>query len=219
MNTKKSKIKRVPRRAVYDIEKIYALLDKEILCHVAFVYENYPVVIPMLYGRNDDYLYIHGASVSRMITQLEKGINVCVSIANVNALVLARSAFHHSVNYESVVIYGRGEWVAESEKEKALQVISDHVIPGRWGEVRPPNEKEMKATKVIKIHIDKASAKIRTGPPEDEKLDRNLPIWAGLVPLIKQYGMPINDDLTDEITPVSNSVANLLQQNKSEQQG
>jgi len=181
--TDKSKIKRVPNRAIYNKDEIYKILDREYLCHVGIIHNNHPVVIPTLYGRKDDSIYIHGASVSRLITQLEKGIEVSISVANINGIVLARSAFHHSINYESVVIFGTGKLVPEDQKEEALKIISDHIIDGRWEECRAPNLKELKATKVIKIDIDEISAKVRAGGPIDDKNDYELDYWAGVIPI------------------------------------
>ena len=188
MNTNRSKIKRVPKRAIYEKEEIYGILDREFLCHVGFIHEDRPVVIPTLYGRGGDSIFIHGASVSRLITQVEQGIDICISVANVQGLVLARSLFHHSANYESVVIFGKGELVSDQNKEKALKIISDHIIPDRWEEARLPNNKELKATKIIEIQILEASAKVRTGPPVDDKADYLLDVWAGVIPIEKKYG-------------------------------
>lgn len=193
MSNSKSTVKRVPKRGIYDRETIYKILDNEFLCHVGIIHNAYPVVIPTLYGRKDDYLYIHGASVSRLITEVEKGIDVCISVANIRGLVLARSAFNHSANYESVVIFGKGQLVNDEEKIEVLKIISDHTIKGRWEEVRQPSAKELKATKVIKISIDEASAKVRTGDPVDEKEDYILDVWAGILPIEKKFGKPIPD--------------------------
>jgi uncharacterized protein len=206
----KSKIKRIPDRGVYDRETIYRILDEELFCHVGINYNLYPVVIPTLFGRKEDHLYIHGASVSRLITELQKEIDVCISVATLKGYVLARSAFHHSMNYQSVVIFGKGELIPDSGKEEALKIISDHIIPGRWEEVRAPNRKELKATKVIKIHIDEASAKVRTGGPKDEKEDMELDTWAGVLPIMKKYGNPVTDPLMKNDIPFPESLNNLM---------
>ncbi|UOB17400.1 pyridoxamine 5'-phosphate oxidase family protein [Abyssalbus ytuae] len=206
MKTTRSKIKRAPKRAQYDKESIYKILDSDFLCHVGIIHNDHPVVIPTLYGRKDDCIYIHGASVSRLITEIEKGIEVCISIANVKGLVLARSAFHHSANYESVVIFGKGELVSEEEKNKALKVISDQILVGRWEEVREPSDKELKATKVIKIQIEEVSAKVRTGDPVDDTEDYELDIWAGVLPVEKKFGNPVNDSKLKRNIEVSHSV-------------
>jgi nitroimidazol reductase NimA-like FMN-containing flavoprotein (pyridoxamine 5'-phosphate oxidase superfamily) len=191
--TAKSKIKRVPKRGHYDREIIYKILDESQICHIAFNHIGHPVSIPTIFGRSDDKLYIHGASVSRMILELEKGLEISLSVAHVDGLVLARSAFHHSMNYRSVVVFGKARLVADDEKNEALKVISDHLIPGRWEEVRLPNTKELKATKVLEITIDETSAKVRTGDPVDDEEDYALNIWAGVIPFKNIASQPIND--------------------------
>jgi len=189
--TERSKVKRAPKRGHYDKETIYSILDAGQICHVGFIHHNRPVVIPIIYGRSKDKLYIHGATVSRLIVELEKGIDISLSVAHVDGLVLARSAFHHSMNYRSVVVFGKAKLVADHEKNEALKVISDHLIPDRWEEVREPNAKELKATKVLEITIDEASAKTRTGGPVDDKKDYELDIWAGVIPYKQQAEKPV----------------------------
>lgn len=191
----KSKLKRIPKRAIYDREEVYSILDKYFLCHVGFIHNGYPVVIPTMYGRSGESIYIHGASVSRLITNLEEGIDVSISVAQVHGIVLARSLFNHSMNYESVVIFGKGKLVADSEKEESLKIISDNALPGRWEEARLPNAKELKATKVISITIEEVSAKKREGDPGDEKSDYELDVWAGVLPYNHSFGKPIPDTL------------------------
>ena len=205
MSNNKTTVKRSPKRGIYDKEIIYKILDNDFLCHVGIIHNDYPVVIPTFYGRKNDYIYIHGASVSRLIMEIEKGIDICLSIASVQGIVLARSAFNHSANYESVVLFGKGELVSDEEKEETLKIISDHIIDGRWEEVREPSAKELKATKVIKIKIEEVSAKVRTGDPIDDKEDYGLDIWAGVIPIEKRIGQPIPDSkLRSEIeTPKS----------------
>lgn len=190
----KSKVKRAPKRGHYDQKTIYDILDASQICHVAFVHNGYPVSIPTIFGRYGDKLYLHGASTSRMMLDLEKGIDISLSVALVDGLVLARSAFHHSMNYRSVVVFGKARLVAEEDKNEALKIISDHLIPGRWKEVRLPSEKELKATKVLEITIDEASAKIRTGGPIDEKEDYELDIWAGVVSYETKTLQPVEDE-------------------------
>lgn len=192
--TEKSKIKRVPKRGHYDRQTIYQVLDQSQICHIAFIHNGYPVSIPTIFGRSGDKLYIHGASVSRMIVELEKGIDICLSVAHVDGLVLARSAFHHSMNYRSAVIFGKARLVNDNELNDALKAISDHLIPGRWEEIRLPNKKEIKATKVLEISMDDASAKIRTGGPVDDEEDYALNIWAGVIPFKTTAQAPIPDD-------------------------
>ena len=210
--TVRTKVKRVPKRGFYDKETIYSILDKEWLCHMAFVHEGYPVVIPTLYGRKDNYLYVHGSTASRMMKDLKSGIPMSLSIARVNGLVLARSGFHHSANYESVVLFGNAEWIDDdNEKTAALEYISEHIIKGRWDEVRGPNEKELKGTLVLKIPIEEATAKIRTGGPIDDKEDYQFDIWAGVLPIEHKYLEPIVDELMEKELPVPGSVIQLLE--------
>ncbi|MEZ4841392.1 MAG: pyridoxamine 5'-phosphate oxidase family protein [Flavobacteriaceae bacterium] len=194
MKTDKTKVKRAPQRGHYDKETIYSILDNDFVCQIGFVFDGYPVVIPTIYGRKDNYLYFHGASVSRMLVTMEEGIPISLNVTQTNGIVLARSAFHHSLNYHSVTVFGTAVLVEdEGERWDALKVISDQVLADRWEEVREPNAKEMKATKVLKLEITEASAKIRTGPPKDDKEDYDLDIWAGILPIEKQFGKPIAD--------------------------
>lgn len=208
--TSKSTVKRAPKRGLYKAEDIYQIIDSAYLCHVGMVHHGKPVVIPTLYGREGDCLYIHGASVSRLMTETEKGAEISISIATVKGLVLARSAFHHSMNYESVVLFGKGSLVDDDQKLHALKVISDHVLKHRWEEVRLPNPTEMKATKVVKIQIEEASGKRREGPPIDEKADYDLDVWAGVVPVETNYGEPIVDDPRNMKLSLPKSVVGLF---------
>jgi len=207
----KSKVKRIPKRGHYDEKTLFEILDDGLICHVGFCIEGQPFVIPTLYGREGNKIYLHGASTSRMLKSIERGISVCITVTHVDALVLARSAFHHSMNYRSAVVFGKATKVSDEEKENVLKIISDHVITGRWEEVRSPNEKELKATTVLELTIDEASSKIRTGPPGDEKEDLELGIWAGLVPYNSTIGQPIADEFVNN-EPVPESVKNLLEQ-------
>lgn len=191
--TDKSKVKRAPKRGHYDKETINTILDASQICHVAFEHKGYPVSIPTIFGRSEDKLYLHGATTSRLMVDLEKGIDISLSVAHVDGLILARSAFHHSMNYRSVVIFGKAKLVADEHKNEALKVISDHLIPGRWEEVREPNAKELKGTTVLEIVIEEASAKIRTGGPNDDKEDYELDIWAGEIPFKTIAQAPISD--------------------------
>lgn len=212
--TNKSKIKRAPKRGHYDEETIFRVLDAGQIAHVGFIHHGSPVVIPTIYGRSGNTLYIHGATVSRLIVELEKGIDISLSVAHVDGLVLARSAFHHSMNYRSVVVFGKAKLVKEEEKNAALKIISDHLIPGRWEEVREPNAKELKATKVLEISIDEASAKIRTGGPIDDEEDYALDIWAGEIPLKQSASSPIADEKLKADMNVPKSVMNYIGENK-----
>jgi len=211
LKTEKTKVKRAPKRGHYDKETIYRILDNDFICQVGFVYNNYPVVIPTIYGRKSEYLYFHGASVSRMLNTMEKGVKISLNVTKTEGIVLARSAFHHSLNYSSVTIFGEAELVSDDkERIEALKVISDQIIPLRWEEARLPNEKELKATKVLKLKITEASAKIRTGPPKDEKADYDLDIWAGVIPIEMKYGKPIPDPELKSGISISTSVKKLM---------
>lgn len=211
-STKKTKVIRAPKRGFYDKKTIYKILDAHFICQIAFVHEGYPVIIPTIFGRDSDNLYIHGASVSRMLVELQKGVPISLNVTQTDGIVLARSAFHHSLNYQSVTLFGKAQLVTSSEERyKALEIISNQIIPGRWEEVRLPNEKEMKATTILKIPIIEASAKIRTGPPVDEKYDYELPIWAGVVPMRKNFGKPIADNDVDKSIEIPKSVKKLLE--------
>lgn len=209
-NSPKSKVKRAPKRGSYEPSEIYRILDKQFLCHIGFIHQGVPVVIPTMFGRKDNTLFIHGAQLSRLVNELEKGIEVSIAVAEVNGLVLARSAFHHSLNYESVVIFGTGKPVEDTEKEMALKIISDQVIKQRWEEVRPPSQNELKATKVIQISIDEGSAKIRTGGPKDDKKDYELDVWAGVIPIEKKYGTPKEDTTGIQNLSIPQSVKEIL---------
>src|SRR5215475_4945273 len=192
--TKRSELRRVPKRGSHDAQLIHAILDAGFVAHVGFQSEGQPFVIPTLYGRDGDKLYLHGSSASRMLTELEKGIPACITVTLVDGLVLARSAFHHSMNYRSVVAFGVAQKVKDGEpKRRALRTISEHVLPGRWREVRAPSEKELKATTILEFPIEEASAKVRTGPPLDEKADYGLPVWAGVLPLTLEAKLPVPD--------------------------
>lgn len=192
--TDRTKVKRLPARGAYDRETIYSILDAGFICHVGFVVEGQPYVIPTGYARIGDGLYIHGSSASRMLRNLAAGVEVCVTVTHVDGLVLARSAFHHSFNYRSVVVLGRAELVTDAdEKYAALEAFTEHIIPGRWPEIRWPNELEMKATSVLRLPIEEASAKIRTGDPKDDDEDYEMEVWAGVLPLETVPGRPIPD--------------------------
>lgn len=192
--TPKTTIKRIPKRGNYEQETIYQILDEGLVCHVGFVVDNQPFVIPTAYARFEDKLYIHGSPASRMLRNLQQGIQVCITVTLIDGLVLARSAFHHSMNYRSVVVFGTAEVVSDpEEKLNALYAFTEHVIPGRWQEVRQPNPHELAGTLVLALPLVEASAKIRTGAPIDDEADYSLPIWAGEIPLRIVADTPIND--------------------------
>ena len=192
--TERTTLKRLPKRGEFDREKVYEILDEAFICHVGFVHHEKPVVIPTGYARIGDNLYIHGSQASRMLRSLSDGIDVCVAVTLIDGLVLERSAFHHSVNYRSVVVFGKAEIVEEyDEKMQALNAFTEHIVPHRWQEIREPNEQEMKGTMVLRLPLIEASAKIRTGEPVDDEEDYALPVWAGVLPLRLVAGEAIGD--------------------------
>jgi nitroimidazol reductase NimA-like FMN-containing flavoprotein (pyridoxamine 5'-phosphate oxidase superfamily) len=189
---------REAERAVYDREAAYRILDEAFLCHVGFVADGQPFVIPTSFGRKDDHLYIHGSAASRMLRQMKEGVPVCVTVTLLDGLVLARSIFNHSMNYRSVVVLGKATLVDDpQEKLEALRLLSEHIIPGRWTDSRQPNERELKATSVLRLPIEEFSAKVRTGPPIDDEEDYSFPTWAGVVPLEMKAAAPIGDPRLD----------------------
>ena len=184
MQTERTVLRRLPKRGSHDLKAVYAILDAAFLAHVGFSVNGQPFVIPTLYGREGDKLYLHGSAASRMLRELESGAPACVTVALIDGLVLARSAFHHSMNYRSVVAFGTARKIDDApQKTHALSVISENVIAGRWRDVRGPTENELKATTVLEFSIEEASAKVRTGPPLDDEEDYALPVWAGVLPL------------------------------------
>ena len=192
--TDRTRVRRLPARGVFDRATIYAILDEAFVCHVAFVVDGQPFAMPTGFARVGDALYVHGSAASRMVRQLSGGVDVCVTVTIVDGLVLARSAFHHSMNYRSVVVLGRARLVTQrDEKLVALQRFTDHVVPGRWAELRPITDQELKGTAVLALPIEEASAKVRTGPPLDDEEDLRWPAWAGVVPLVTTAGQPIPD--------------------------
>jgi uncharacterized protein len=192
--TERTALKRLPQRGSYDREVVYRILDEGFVCHVGFAVDGQPFVIPTAYGRVGDTLYIHGSAASRAMRGLSGGVPVCVTVTLVDGLVLARSAFHHSINYRSVVILGAATVVAAAEeKMTALRAFTEHVIPGRWDDVREPNEQELKGTTVLALPLLEVSAKIRTGPPKDDEEDMAIPVWAGELPLRITAGSPVDD--------------------------
>jgi len=199
-------VKRLPKRGHYDKETIFRILDRHFLCHLAWEMDGQPFMIPTAFGRKEETIYVHGSSKSRMLSSLSDGRPLCMVVTQVDGLVLARSAFHHSMNYQSVVIYGHAREVEGDEKYEALKIVSDQIIDGRWDEVRLPTPLELKATTVLGITIDTASAKIRTGPPADDDADYDLPIWAGVLPAKMVFGSPNTDPQMKMEVPVAESV-------------
>src|SRR5271170_8029692 len=190
--TSRTRVTREPQLAVYDRDTINQILDEASLCHVGFVSDSQPFVIPTSYGRDGDVLYIHGSAASRMLRNLDRGVPVCITVTLLDGLVLARSVFNHSMNYRSVVILGTATLIDDpAEKLAALRALSEHIIPGRWDDARQPNEKELKATSVLRLPIDEFSAKVRVGAPIDDEEDYEFPTWAGVIPLEMKTGKAI----------------------------
>lgn len=205
--TDRTTLKRLPKRGVYQRELVYSILDEAFICHVGFTVEGQPFVIPTGFGRVGDRIYIHGSQISRMLRTLARGIDVCVTVTLLDGLVLARSAFHHSMNYRSVVIFGRASLVDDREaKLAALRAFSEQVIPGRWDETREPTEQELKATAVLSLPLEEASAKVRSGPPIDDEEDYGLAVWAGVLPLSLVTGEPVPDPRLPEGIEASQSI-------------
>ena len=190
----RTRVRRLPKRGHYDRETIDAILDGGLICHVGFIHDGVPVVIPTLYWREGDHLYLHGSAVSRMLDRAREA-PVCVTVTLLDALVLTRSAFHHSVNYRSVVVFGRPVEVADPrEKESHLRTFMEGLMPGRWDRLRPVKPRELKATRLLRLALDEASAKIRSGGPADDRADLTWPAWGGLIPIETSAGVPLSDE-------------------------
>src|SRR5277367_1513931 len=201
--TARTRLKRLPKRASYDLDAVYSILDTALVCHVGFAIDGQPYVIPTLHVRIADRLYIHGSAASRMLGAAAEGTPLAVTVTHIDGLVLARSAFHHSVNYRSAVILGAATLVTDpTEKLAVMKGLIDHVAPGRWDHIRQPNERELAATSVLSIQIVEASAKLRSGDPLDDEADYALPIWAGQIPIVTRTTAPVADVRLDVSTPV-----------------
>jgi nitroimidazol reductase NimA-like FMN-containing flavoprotein (pyridoxamine 5'-phosphate oxidase superfamily) len=196
--SQRSTVRRLPKRATYDRRQVYEIIDEGLFCHVGFETDGQPVVIPTLHARRGDELLLHGSAASRLVRRVSRGHPVCVTVTLVDGLVLARSAFHHSINYRSVVLFGRGRALdSDGEKLEALEVFTRRLMPGRWEDARRPNPKELAATGVAALSIEDASAKVRSGPPADDEEDYDLPVWAGVLPLSLSAGEPLPDARLD----------------------
>jgi uncharacterized protein len=200
--TARTKVRRHPERGAYDRDTIDAILDEALICHLGFVVDGQPYVIPTIHARDGDMLYIHGSPGSRMLRTVKEGVDVCVTATLLDGLVLARSVYHHSMNYRSAVVLGRAREITDpDEKLRAMECVVEHVVRGRWADARQPNEGELKATTILALSLDEASAKIRTGPPLDDEDDLAFPTWAGVVPLRLEPGTPIPDENVDTPPP------------------
>src|SRR5712671_6232299 len=198
----RTRVVREPQRAVYDREIIYKILDEGFVCHVGFTLDGQTFVIPTMYARVNDAIYFHGSAASRMLRGVSAGLNVCLTVTLADGLVLARSVFNHSMNYRSVVALGNAAVVEEpDDKLAALRAFTGKILPGRWNDARRPNEKELKATSILRLPLTEVSAKIRAGPPEDDAPDYALPVWAGVIPLHLTPGAPIRDEKCDPSIP------------------
>jgi len=207
--TERTRVVREPHRGVYDRETIYKILDEGIVCHVGFSTEAQPFVIPTLYARVGDTVYFHGSAASRMLRGAASGIPVCITVTLIDGLVLARSVFNHSMNYRSVVALGKATLVDQpEEKLEALRAFTEKILPGRWDDARQPNDKELKATSILKLPLTEVSAKIRSGPVQDDEEDYILPVWAGVVPLHVHADTPIRDERCDPAIPLPGYAAN-----------
>ena len=207
--TERTKIRRLPKRGNYDRDVINNILDEAFICHVGFVVDGQPYVMPTGFARVGDHLYIHGSAASRMLRAIAGGLDVCVTVTLIDGLVLARSAFHHSMTYRSVVVLGKAVVVEDpAEKDKALEALTEHIVPGRWVDVRWPTELELKATTVLKLPIEEASAKIRTGGPIDDEEDYDMDVWAGVLPLNLSPGPVVPDERLKDGVAVPEYVEN-----------
>ena len=209
MPSERTRVERLPQRGAYECETIYKILDEGFVCHVGFSVDGQPYVIPTMYARVGDAIYFHGSAASRMLRNLSEGLAVCVTVTLADGFVLARSAFHHSMNYRSVVALGKATLIdAPEEKLKALHAFTEKVLPGRWQDVRQPSEQELKATSILRLPLTEASAKIRVGPPKDDESDLALSVWAGVIPLRLAAGAPIPDEHCDPMIPAPNYAVN-----------
>jgi nitroimidazol reductase NimA-like FMN-containing flavoprotein (pyridoxamine 5'-phosphate oxidase superfamily) len=207
--TNRTTLKRLPKRGHFERQTVYAILDEGFICHIGFNVDGRPFVIPTGFARVDDILYIHGSQASRMLRTLSTGVDVCVTVTLIDGLVLARSAFHHSINYRSVVVFGNAQLVTDpEEKNNALFALSEHIVRGRWDDVREPTKEELIQTSVLRLSLEEASAKIRTGPPIDDEEDYAMPIWAGVIPLELTAGSPVDDPRLDNGTKPPEYAAN-----------
>jgi len=201
--TEHTQVKRLAKRGVYDHEQVHAILDEGLVCHIGFTADGQTYVIPTSYARSGDQIYIHGSAASRMLRTLEQGVDMCLTVTLVDGFVLARSVFHHSMNYRSVVVLGKARLVTDpGEKLAAMRCFTNRMVAARWEEARQPTEQELKSTNVLALRLEEVSAKVRTGPPLDDEDDYALPVWAGVVPIKLQLGEPVADGRVLEGVPV-----------------
>ena len=206
-----NRLRRIPERGIYDKETIYQIIDDALICHVGLVQDGRPFVIPTLHARRDDEILLHGATTSRLIRHAQAGNQLCLTFTHVDGIVLARSVFHHSINYRSVVLFGQGQLVqGDQANMDALEQFTERLLPGRWDDARSPNAKELKATSIVAISIESASAKVRSGEPGDDEEDYALPHWAGVLPVRQEVGSPEPDGRLADDTPLPDYIADYI---------
>jgi nitroimidazol reductase NimA-like FMN-containing flavoprotein (pyridoxamine 5'-phosphate oxidase superfamily) len=206
-----NRLRRIPERGIYDKETIYQIIDDALICHVGLVQDGRPFVIPTLHARRDDEILLHGATTSRLIRHAQAGNQLCLTFTHVDGIVLARSVFHHSINYRSVVLFGHGQLVqGDQANMDALEQFTERLLPGRWDDARSPNAKELKATSIVAISIESASAKVRSGEPGDDEEDYALPHWAGVLPVRQEVGSPEPDGRLADDTPLPDYIADYI---------
>ena len=209
--TARSRARRLPKRASYDVDTVHRILDAGLVCHVGYVIDGEPYVTPTAYWREDDHIYWHGSRASRMLEAVANGVRVCVTVTHLDGLVAARSGFHHSINYRSVMLFGRPRRIDDPDaKRAALDAFIERIYPARVSEIRPPTPKEVKATTVVAMTIDEASAKARSGGPLDDEGDYALPVWAGVIPVEARFGAPIADARLPKNTPLPDYLRRLV---------
>jgi uncharacterized protein len=207
--TNRNRVKRLAERGHYDADVIYPIIDEALICHVSFMHDGQPFIIPTLHARDNDRILLHGSQANRMLRHLEAGGEVCIAFTLVDGLVIARSVFHHSINYRSAVVFGKGELIEGKEAQyQALEVFMDKFMPERWNDSRVPNEVEMVQTTIVSVPIESASAKVRVGPPKDDAEDFESPYWSGVLPFQASYGTPITDPTLKEGIEVPDYVRN-----------
>jgi nitroimidazol reductase NimA-like FMN-containing flavoprotein (pyridoxamine 5'-phosphate oxidase superfamily) len=213
--TKRNKVQRMPARGQYERDEVYQIVDEALICHVGFVVDGQPFVIPTLHARDGDTLLLHGSSASRLMRHAGSGGSLCVTVTHVDGIVLARSIFNHSINYRSAVLFGQGALITDdAEKMAVLARFTERLMPGRWDDAREPNRQELKATAVVAMPIDSASAKVRVGPPKDDAEDLDRPIWAGVLPIAPHYGEPVPDPAATEAQPFPDYLAAFLRERR-----
>jgi nitroimidazol reductase NimA-like FMN-containing flavoprotein (pyridoxamine 5'-phosphate oxidase superfamily) len=208
----RTRVRRLPEKAAYDLETLSAILDEALVCHLAYVRDGRPVAIPTIHARVGSILYVHGSKGAGNLRALREGLDVCVAVTIVDGIVAARSLFEHSMRYRSAVVFGKSRLVEDpNERTRALRAISEHVIPGRWDDARGPSPVEDRQTTIIAIEIEEGSAKVSAGWPEDPAEDMDLPVWAGVIPIFQTFGQPLPDPSLAEGIPVPDYVRDLVE--------